>query len=758
MNFDRSLLFSYLEEDNIQRAYFRVRPLLTIEGDIRAEAEQLWPNEGCLRIVPDRNEQHTFKVRMRTLGSYCVVDLTNQPVDAGKIRTNKNYRPDRGEVNQYILYSDTVHEVPEHTFYQILDGKADDYAAACEQAITPLFYIREDDTLYGPVRRSTPARPDTAAQAAGTLYEIPCPDGVTRLMLVMNDAPAAVSQPEAAAQPETPVPKENAEPAEQKPAVQAAPEPVAEPAPAPKEDAPLPIAENLVILDQSKDFEETLQQLDKPVSKGANLLNQPASTLPAADLIDAKPGELTGTPLVRTPLRTSVQQPKNRVQEVVSNQWSVGKYEPPAQNLPAGAKMRPVENPIENACASLREAWHVSDARGQLVDFILSLDGIRSKLEPRLCQGGETIMQRVLRDRLQDLEAERLTALCQLDKARRDVEAYRNEVIHDVAARLRRETGTLEQDKAACEKRVTELKAEVNALSAQRDALMARVDSLQNDTAPAAAAKLLAEAQMLAPVSGIPLRLAPVSGEHADIDELVKRLTDVCQRSGLSIDRNQAIAALVLLAGSNRIGISCATPAPVSTLLKNIMSAMGWQRGYAHQFSADHKPLLAARPVDSTPAVLTTSLPNYAPLQGISKVLLSRNTASLIRNAAYDMGQWPVLMAPSLPFVPELSDAPGKPISAASVTALLEKATVSDAEITTALSPILNAAVPLSGAARKEMFRFISVCAGLMDGGLPVACDWAILMWIVPAIDRGARNHATIKALLDEYPLSLAAM
>ena len=119
MNFDRSLIFAYLEEDNLQRAYFRVLPLLSLEGDIRQEALQLWPNEGGLRIVPDRNEQHTFKTRMRTLGSYCVIDLRNQPPEAGKIRTNKNFKPDRGEINQYILYSDTVHELPSNTFFQL---------------------------------------------------------------------------------------------------------------------------------------------------------------------------------------------------------------------------------------------------------------------------------------------------------------------------------------------------------------------------------------------------------------------------------------------------------------------------------------------------------------------------------------------------------------------------------------------------------------------------------------------------------------
>ena len=102
MNFDRSLIFAYLEEDNIQRAYFRVRPLLTIHGDVQEEALRLWPDHGCLRIVPDRNEQHTFKDRMRSLGNYCVINLVGIPADANKIRTNKNYKPERGEFNQFI--------------------------------------------------------------------------------------------------------------------------------------------------------------------------------------------------------------------------------------------------------------------------------------------------------------------------------------------------------------------------------------------------------------------------------------------------------------------------------------------------------------------------------------------------------------------------------------------------------------------------------------------------------------------------------
>ncbi len=754
MNLDHSLLFCYLEEDNIQRAYFRVRPLLTVQGDIRDQAMQLWPNEGSLRIVPDRNEQHTFKLRMRTLGAYCVVDLRDQPVDAGKIRTNKNFRPDKGEVNQYILYSDTVHELPEHSFYQIVTGTAGSFAEAAKEAVTPLFFIRENDTLYGPVRKASPAQPDTAKEAEGILFSLPCPDGATRLMLCMDDAPASAA-PEAAEAETVP-----AAPVQKEPAKEAPPKEAPAPAPEP-EQAPeaLPIAEKLVILDEQKSHEETIRQLDQPVSSSANLLRQKAT--PAPSPVPAmKPTELSGTPLVPTPLRVSTPQAKNRTQEVVrSTQWAVGKYEPPAANLPGNARMRDVANPVEAACTHLRTAWSTG-AHEQLADFMLSLQGVRSILERKLCGGdGVTLMQRVLRDRLQDLEAERLTALCELDRARRDVDAYKQELIHGLASRIARETDALNADRDAAKAQAEALKQEINALTHQKNALQDRVAQLQATELPDAAAKLLTDMQMLAPMGGVPLRMSPIAGQKAELDELVSRMMGAAKASGVDMDRNTAVVLTVLFGQCDRIGVSCATPAPLVTLMQNIMNALGWQEGFAHQYAPEQRPLCGLRPVDATPAVLATSLPNYAPLPGVTKVCLSRTASALIRNAAYDAHAWPVLTVPALPFVPEVpAQEDVSPVSFASVQAASAASTVTDGELDKVLAPILDAAIPMSGAARKALYRFVSACAGLLEGGLPVAVDWALTLWVVPALERGSKYHSAVKPLLDEYPLALSRM
>ena len=752
MNFDRSLIFAYLEEDNIQRAYFRVKPLLSLEGDIRQEALQLWPNEGGLRIVPDRNEQHTFKTRMRTLGAYCAIDLRNQPPEAGKIRTNKNFKPERGEVNQYILYSDTVHELPVNTFYQMFDGDKADYVKFASQAVTPLFYIKHDDTLYGPISKNPASEPVPAQEAAGMLFELPCPDGITRAILCM-EPPADDSKA---------VPEQKADVAVPEPV----PEPITStskeaeaPADAPTVTEELPLGKKLHILEQPADHEETLRQLDKPVSTGANLLHEKTREAAIPTPAPRSNEPLTGTPLVRTPLHVAAPQSKNRTQEVISSQLNVGKYEPPAQNLPAGTAMRAINNPVETACVSLREAWNQSSAHSQLIDCILSLDGMRNQLEIKLCSGStETMLQRVLRQRLQDLEAERLTALCELDKAKRDTDQYKQDLIASITTKLQRDTKQLECDKTAAQQQLEAMKLELNALTLQRDALLSKIDELQSATLPEAVAKLVAEAQMAPPVIGTPLRMSPVSGIHADLEMLIKRLTDACTASGINLNRNEAIALLVCFSICPRIGFACQTPAAFSTLAKNIMAAMGWQHGYTQQYAPEQKPLVGSKPIEHTPAVLMTSLPNFAPVQGATKLLLNRNTTGLIRNAAYDVSQWPIWMLPALPYIDEIDFADAKPISADSVFSLSKEARINQHELDEALAPILKAANPLSGAARKEMYRFITVCASLMDGGLPVAADWGIQLWIIPAIERGSKHYTGIKPLLDEYPLSLASL
>ena len=81
----------------------------------------------------------------------------------------------------------------------MLDGTAEQASELAKQAITPLFYLRDGDTLYGPVNRDQVKEVTPAAPAEGTLYTLECPDGVTRTLFCL---PQAAPASEVAAQAE----------------------------------------------------------------------------------------------------------------------------------------------------------------------------------------------------------------------------------------------------------------------------------------------------------------------------------------------------------------------------------------------------------------------------------------------------------------------------------------------------------------------------------------------------------------------------
>lgn len=730
MNCDQDLVLAFIEEDNIQRAYFRVRPLLTIHGDVQEEALRLWPDHGCLRIVPDRNEQHTFKDRMRSLGNYCVINLVGIPADANKIRTNKNYKPERGEFNQFILYSDTVHSLPEHTFFEVLPGVAEDFSGLAEKAITPLFYIQENDTIYGPVKKAAPELPAPAAEAAGTLYPFSGPDGVQRTILCMETPAEALPKP--------------AQPSEQEASV-----------PTPKEDEALPIGEELHILDEHKDFHETLESIAQPLSAGANLLREEPKKSPVVpEQRIASTDKLSGTPLFQTNLRTSTPQPKNKLQEVVASQLRVGRYEPPTDALPAGVQMQHVENPVEQACHQLRRAWQIPDSRKQLVDFILSLDGMRARLDSLSDTSGTTPLQRVLHQRLHDLETDRLTALVHLDKAKSDLETFRKETINALSSRTRTEIDELSAQKAALEASLQVLKDQQATLIAQRDELLARVDDIHRNALPAAIAKAMADATLTAPVYGIPLRMSAVSGKAATLDEMISRMTEVYAACGLEISRNACIALLLTMAISPRMGVDAKTLSSASTMLSNIVRALGWESGYAVQVSSEQKPVAALKPLHATPCLCLSTVSEHAPLPGIKRIYLTACASQQSASDAYSLDPWPVYPLPLHTFVPKTYVC-GEPISEESLNTLLNQDFVKSQEIDAVLGGILRTITPLSAAADQAMRLFISSAAAVMDGGLPAACDWALLLWIVPLI---GKNKEALLPMLDEYPLTRAAL
>ncbi|MDD2562258.1 MAG: hypothetical protein PHP07_03940 [Eubacteriales bacterium] len=171
MDLSGQRVLAYLQEDNTQRVLFRVRPLLSSQGLLAAEDIDAFRDQGFLRIAPDRQEQHTFKERMRELGPLCVLDLQGTAPAQGKVRPNRNYSPFRGEHNRYIVYSDAIKSLPRDMVYEVATREETRHAP-----LTPRYYVRNGGFINGPF--SSPAE-----EAAGGTQTLP-PD-CDRLFLVL---------------------------------------------------------------------------------------------------------------------------------------------------------------------------------------------------------------------------------------------------------------------------------------------------------------------------------------------------------------------------------------------------------------------------------------------------------------------------------------------------------------------------------------------------------------------------------------------
>jgi len=182
MEFSNNIIVSYIEEDNEQHSLFHVRPLLDMNGPISEDAISSFKDTGYLRIAPDKKEQYSFKERMRSLGKFCVINLFGVEEGAGKIRPNRNYAPQFGEVHQFIIYSDVVQPLPKDLVYEVVTGGVE--GKPIVQSATPTCYLRNGGRIQGPYNAADGSlsnnlvaiRPDSPS-----LFAVTLPNGQERL-------------------------------------------------------------------------------------------------------------------------------------------------------------------------------------------------------------------------------------------------------------------------------------------------------------------------------------------------------------------------------------------------------------------------------------------------------------------------------------------------------------------------------------------------------------------------------------------------
>lgn len=702
MNFQGKAVLVYLEEDNIARAFFRIKPLLTEDGRPDGDLQTAFPDDGYLRIVPDKNEQHTFKERMRSLCGLCLMDLRNLPPEANKIRTNKNYSPTRGETNQYIIYSDAIRPLPEHGLYQVVaEG---DVAAA----VTPQVYIRKGALIQGPFSREN-------AQATGNVLHLPPDSGSIHAVTLQNDQELLFYWPKTV---ERPAPIEPA----------AQPAPAAEASSAPQRQDNLPV-----------NAYDQIQEMNAQLSENANRLAMPAKS--SFDFMPEQPARpLTGTRLYQAPQPAVFpKRAHNPLMETVEQQRYAARYEAPGAVLQKAAALRDVENPIDTLKRALQTMWQSPETQQRAVDTILSQSGIRSLLAKSITAGTRDVTLTAMQSQLQELEAERLMTLMQLDDVKKNLAAAREEAL-----------GTLT---GAEQKKLDKLRADQRLLVESLEGMQKSLTALEEKQQ--AAEQTIAAAEALDSVRCV----RPSAGASCEKDALIGRVQAALHAAGFVMEAGDAQALLTAYAlSAQAVGFCAPTHADAAQALRAFAAALG---APVYDDAQQGGQRLCVLPGGTTPVFLTNAenATDTVTEGAVSLAYLSKPGDAAAAMRRY--GQAPYAMLSFRPDQDALPAAlpvyPGVDRAAIIHAMLTDK--LPEGETLAALNAVRRALAavgsPLPLTVASQAARFIAATQNDLPGGVAEAIDRAVCCFIVPHIRFYSLPADELKSVLAAMPRAL---
>ena len=719
MNFQGKAVLVYLEEDNIARAYFRVQPLMTQDGPVGPMTAE-YPDDGFLRIVPDKNEQHTFKERMRALTGLCLVDLRFFSMDANKIRTNKNYSPSRGENNQFIVYSDAVRSLPENLLYQVVGENE------VKSASTPQVYIRNGANIQGPFRRED-------GQSVGETAQLPPDSGEIHSLTVNGQEQlfywprkverAEAPKPEAQALEPRPAPAPAPVPAPAAPAVAAAAQ--AEPS------APAPA------VPQANAFEQ-IQSLNGQLSENANRLNVSAPAAMPEDFMpeqNAKP--LVGTRLYQAPQRQlPPRRAHNPLMEVVENQRYASRYESryeaPGATIPQNTELKEVHNPADALKRALQGMSHSPETQRQAADVILSQSGMRITLSKALAHETNDLTLAAMQSQLQELEAERLMTLMQLDDAKKNLAAAHEEALGKLNMAEQKKLDQLHIAQQTAKNELDKLNKAIEPLEKKRQEI----------------ARAIQEGQEIGENS----YLCAPEGKDVAKEELISRVEKAFKACGFVMEEGDALSLLTAFSLRNGEFEICAdSEADAQTALAALARALG-----APLVDADWSDRLVMLPGGNAPVLVQYS--------DIKHPLVWNVSGNSPADRDVSKGRFPYASVPvsvnedALPaaapeFTPVTKDCILK--------AFLKDSSLNDetkAAVSALRKGLKEAGATLPVAAVYLICRFISATQNELKGGVAEAIDRAACLYIVPHLLDNAVDLDGVKNLFAAMPRTLKAL
>lgn len=760
-----TVTLAYVEEDNKQRVIFRVIPLCTREGVSFHDASEDFPDEGSLRIVPDKREQSTFKERMRDISGLCAIHLVNDGAkELIKVRQNRNYAPDAGEKNKLAIYSDVVCEFAEDGCFEVVQPGQD-----ASGALTRKVIIQKDKVLYGPVLKE-----EASSASLDSLH----PFGNDRFLLqnIQNDllgsrmiywdpeaiinwrqrrnamrrkeraeekaeldaamltasAPAVEeTQPDTKPQ-QTVVREKTVEPRKRAEKNEKA-EKKETPDKTEKtekdrvtENTALPIGTKLDILDQQLTFDQQISRLDQGIGSTANRLTMDET--PSEEEEPEIISHFNGTPLVPSakPITKSAARPES-MHHVVEQQLF--------QNNEGENRSiyRMVENPIDSLNRCLDYVWQNADMRSQAIEKLSENETfMRDMLQIFRRRGLNTQASAAAQEQLAEIEAERLSLLMQLDTAKQNAKQYREEAIASLSQKLRAESEKLKNEIQSLEKTKKKLTDETQVLSQQN--ARQTIDFFSQNM------------QCMSGAGEERIMLSPVIGCHYETSELAEKLRVHMNESGYGINEDDAMGLLIYFSINDTLCLCAATEADAARFAQVMLESFGLQSVSGTILPESYVEVVSILPEDGqrTPTVTIQSLGTESMSIYGHKTLYLATSHQIENYSTAGLPAHPIVHVPTA-----IKRAFGRvedfqAVQPASLSSFMD--------IRSDTHPMLSEAdkwfAELKARIEKEEFavpratlidmrRFIEVATRKVRGGFLAAADSAVCHWLVPAIRLG---------------------
>ena len=799
-----TVTLAYLEEDNKQRVIFRVIPLCTREGGALQGDTESFPDEGSMRVVPDKREQSTFKERMRTIGSLCAIYLVSDGKELMKVRPNRNYAPDQGERNQLAIYSDVICEFSQDGCFEVIEQ-----GQSAQEALTDKVLIYKDKMLYGPVdkqsvesasvdalkpfgnedyllqnieasvigkrriywnpeltlnwrqRRNVMRRKDKDAEPATAEEEV---------VMIEESKPepaqvSATAKPEPvteAVKPEAPKPEMSK--AEQRRAEsrsrkqeravkerQAAEErALSQPAlPIGDKDTALPIGSRLEILDADMPFEQQIDRLAQPLSESANRLSSIPEEAPEEET-DEVVAHFSGTPLVQPASRPTRSVGKPDTMHHVVEQQLRGQRDSVMGAEMGESAYEMVNNPIDTLQTCVDYIWQNAEMRKQALATLMENESFVSDVMRSLRQGGLSLQaSAAAQEQLAEIEAERLSLLMQLETAKANESKFRQEAIAALSQKKREESERLKREVKDLKQTQQKLLDEARVLSAQNAAQLSEYI-----------------AQNMTCMTGIDeqrILLCPVLGSQYTQSELAEKLRVHMNDSGFSLNEDEAMSLLVSFSLFDSLCLRAPNIEDAQHFARVLLESFGLQSVSAVLMPGAYVEMISLLPEDARRAPTATVQPLGTETMSVygHKTIFLTDTANLPAETDM-MAGCPVINTPALTKRAFGYSDEWQPIAPASLGSF--------AEIRADSFPMLDEAekwfaklsqslaereLTVPEASLQRMRRFIEIASRKVRGGFLAAADNAVAYWVVPMLLMRKADPDRLSDLLAGLPHTL---